>query len=298
MHCANAKHKGSRFRACLPAIAVCLLFSACIPAERGGGNGVAVYYAHENGALHSENRTPPEGAEVLAFALEQIVQPPTDPNLHSVLPPGAAVLGHTLEDGLLTVSVGEGYAELSPIDRSVAEAGFALTFTALDGVERVLIVCEALPGQALPLSAEDLLFADPVIRPLEREVILYFVGDNGLAFESRAMVVRENEHLARHVAESLLNGTQSDHLRSPIPQRTQLLSATVDQGVCYLNLSGAFVIDAGVLEEQRLALAVLVYSLTELEDIERVQLLVEDAFVASYGGILLDTPLSRGDVAA
>jgi germination protein M len=277
-----------------------ILFSltACRSAGIDESGTVPVAYLRDDGTLQYVHLALSDDKDTVAYTLEQLFVQPGNTRLRTLLPSGISVLEYTLENGSLTLHFSDGYAEVSPINRSVAEAGITQTMTALDGIDTVTFLCDALPGYHRHFSSDDFLFNDPVIKPLEREITLYFVMGQDLISGHRVVVVRENEHLARYIIESLLSGIQGPDLRTPIPARTQLVSLAIDSGICYLNLSGEFINDMpNDAEEQRLALAVIVYSLTELDDIEGVRFIVEDSFIEHYGAQSTESALTRADIA-
>lgn len=110
-------------------------------------------------------------------------------------------------------------------------------------------------------------------------------------------VTVSGDELALTVAEELLkgNGYASSLVRT-FPENVRILSLEVDYGTAYLNLSKDFVDNHwGTSAGEWVTLNSITYSLTELEEIRRVQLLIEGEKVDfALGNIRTDIPLERG----
>lgn len=74
----------------------------------------------------------------------------------------------------------------------------------------------------------------------------------------------------------LLKGPDSDDAKSVFPSGTKILNVTVTDGVCYVNLDSAFLkTPTGI--NSNVVLYAIVNSLTELDNINKVQILVDGA---------------------
>ena len=84
-----------------------------------------------------------------------------------------------------------------------------------------------------------------------------------------------NNNIARErlVIENLIKGIDEQDAKSPIPSGTKLLNITVTDGVCYVNFDSTFLnVDSGMSAD--VVVYSIVNSLTELDNINKVQLLV------------------------
>ena len=87
-----------------------------------------------------------------------------------------------------------------------------------------------------------------------------------------------NNNIARErlVIENLIKGIDEQDAKSPIPSGTKLLNITVTDGVCYVNFDSTFLnVDSGMSAD--VVVYSIVNSLTELDNINKVQLLVNGA---------------------
>ena len=72
-----------------------------------------------------------------------------------------------------------------------------------------------------------------------------------------------------------------------------MLSGRVDEGICYVNLSQAFLEERPQsLQEQKNVVYSIVRSLCSLSDVQAVQIAVEGENIGSYGAVDVSVPLS------
>ena len=140
-------------------------------------------------------------------------------------------------------------------------------------------------SQVLLTSPED------IVRTVE--VTLYFLDESGnLVEEARRLTVYEGETPAEAVVKALAQRPMDIYagLEPLLPSGVQALSASVENGTCYLNLPGscAALLPEGKME-QRTILEGLVNSLCSLEGVEQVQILLD----GDYQMLLGTQPISR-----
>ncbi len=239
---------------------------------------------------------PPEDApDELAAAIALFASPSRTEGLACALPQGVAVEDWSLERGLVTVRLSDGFLDADDMDRSAAALALTLTLCQLDGVDAVTVTAadqilfSGLVPEAALLLATD---TDPYVRQLR----LYFADgdDRRLISEYHSLTLDEDAAADRYVMEELLRGPNSAELRSAIPAGTELLSCQTEGGVCTVDLSEAFYTgrpDTAVGE--RLAIYSIVDSLTALPQVDSVQLLVEGQIVDRYVYRSLAQPIGR-----
>ena len=201
---------------------------------------------------------------------------PQSAELRSPFPSGVRLRSWRLEEGVLRLDLSEAYGGLSGVDLTIADYCIVLTLCQVEGVEAVDITVE---GEPVTIAAS-----------------LYFLRrSGGLASESREVLVTENDTLATAVMGALMAGPRDqEELYLPLPEGTELLSAAVEAGVCYVNFSRAFTEGAPQSREEaaRLLYAV-VDTLCSLDQVEAVHLLVEGESLDRYGGVPTRNPLEK-----
>lgn len=130
------------------------------------------------------------------------------------------------------------------------------------------------------------------------EVTLFFGDRQGshVIPESRT-VEPGNEPLGKVVVEGLIAGPEDPFLVSVMPRGTRVLSFEVREGLARVDFSREFRDNhPGGTTGEAMTLNALVFSLTELEGIERVQILVEGREGETLGHVVFDEPFTRGPI--
>ncbi len=134
--------------------------------------------------------------------------------------------------------------------------------------------------------------------PTARDVTLFF-GDRQAMFvmpEARR-VDPGAEPLGKVLVRELIKGPDDPFLTANMPRGTQLRSFTVKDGVARVDFSKEFRDNhPGGTAGEAMTLSSLVFTLTELPEIEKVQILIEGKTGDTLGHVVLDEPLGRGPV--
>ncbi|MDR2670128.1 MAG: GerMN domain-containing protein [Oscillospiraceae bacterium] len=267
-------------------------------------DGLTVYYVAdwESGAL--DQMLAPfvfDAAGVtdpIAFAAGHLLSAPEGERLRSAFPAGMRVLSASLESGTLTVDLSAASA-FSGAAVTVAGACAALTLCELPDVRALRLTVEGQPCPELDrvLTARDFVTDSLALRPVERQLTLYFVSaaTSVLTRETRVVFIRENESAERYVVEELLGGPKLSGLLPLVGFDISPLSVRTEGGLCYVNLPAAFY-DTEPEVPPELVLDAFVLSLTELPGVEAVQFQKDGASAFFYGSHSLFDPLPRPEL--
>lgn len=195
---------------------------------------------------------------------------------------------------VLRLDLSAEYGELSGIDLTLAECCIVLTLCQLDSVDWVQINVAGIPGQVRPyLSPSNIIFTGAEEEPREFLVELYFPrsGGRGLGFESRKLILTEDDDLYTEVTRALLAGPESTGLHSPFPEELEVLGSKLDGGVCHVNFSSHLLEPDASSAEHDLLLYSIVDTLGNLDSVNSVQLLVEGEPLLHYGSVDTSIPL-------
>lgn len=278
--------------------ALCLLLSAC-GGNRVGGTAETLYFeaadATSGSVIRTEKRNFEQDTVTPADLVQALLDGPQDGDLTAPFPKGTILRACTVNPDTETASVdfSEPYGGLSGVDLTIANSCVTLTLCQLSQVEAVTITVD---GQPLPFHDRALRLSDLVLTGAEGEPIqvtaqLYYLRGNGLAKEEREVLIMESETSVIAVLNALLDGPKSDEDRLPLPDGTELISAAVENGVCYVNFSAPFRDGAPGGREASLLLYAIVDTLCALDSVSAVHLLVEGESLASYGGVPTSAPL-------
>lgn len=250
-------------------------------------------------AVAREGRQWEETPTVEELMLALLAGPRSD-ELYAPFPGGVTVQSITMDEETQTVQVdlSEQYGGLAGFDLTVADYCIALTLCQLPQVETVKVTVE---GKSIPyrdrqeMRAGDVLLTGITEEPNTFLAALYFPSRSGgtLTAEYRQVTRSGDSEPVEIVMAELLRGPTNKEGNSSLPERTQLLSLSVDDGVCQVDLSAEFLLNAPHEGEQAgLTLYAVVNTLCALAGVNQVQLLIEGETVESYGGVSASAPLS------
>lgn len=286
-------------------LCLALLLAACVQTtEPDGGEGYFLYYpaadlssvaggdailARTLTVEDTETLTTEELAEHLLTAL---LDDAPDTAVRAPMPEGTTLVELSVLGSRARVDLSRHYARLAGIDLTLADYCLTLTLTQLEGINAVSITSG---GRELPYrKTQTLTAADPLLstredalRPIT--VSLYFLDkkSGGLGAETQVLALYEGQTRVNAVLEALARGPENEELSALLPEGFAVLSARVEEGVCYLNLSAG----ADLGASPPLALSSLVSSLCSLDSVERVQFVVDGEIVPTLAGVAVDEPL-------
>lgn len=273
-----------------------LLAAGCSAPPPEAGDGYQVYYSaladrSAQNALVSEPYGSEPPAEPIPDLVAALLDGPDSPGLSSPFPEGVRLLSWALEEGVLHLDLSEQYGGLSGVNLTVADACLTLTLCQVEGVEAVYVTVEGReipyrPSQAL--TPEELLLSDGRDIPSSVSLSFWFprTDGSGLGAETRELAARDT--LLQDVLTSWADGPSADGLEAALPQGAEVRSVTLEDGLCTVDLSQAFLDGLPADSDQaRLAVYALVNTLSQVDGVEQVQLLVE--------GEAMGQPLSPDD---
>jgi spore germination protein GerM len=219
----------------------------------------------------------------------------TPQGARSAIPTGWSFASHGSQtDGLLILNFSG--RTVSPIEESLALACMTRTFLQVSEIRRVKI-CPPGDREPMILAADDLLLEDMGMFTRE-EIVLYF-PDEQLRYLRRVthMVDADTEtDKSAYIMNRLLEREGEAAPNTCIPRGTRLLDIEVENGVCILDLSSEFVRDMPRdFRTIRLAVYSIVNSLTELEEIQTVDIKVANSPLEQLGLLDLSHGLQRDE---
>lgn len=112
---------------------------------------------------------------------------------------------------------------------------------------------------------------------------LYFANENGdrLKKENISVYYSSNVPLEREVVEHLLKGPKSEELKPTLSPNTKILSVSIVEGICYVNLDKSFLTDFMDVQEE-LPLFSIVNSLTDACNVRGVQISVDGKTAVNF----------------
>ena len=220
------------------------------------------------------------------------------------IPENTTLLSLTRDENVAIVNFSNAFYGATDIDNSLAAATIVMTLCDTKIVEKVKILVE---GQELINSdkiAYGALGSDDIISDASqakntRVISLYFPTKfgNALQAEKRTVTQNDKEPIEKIAISELMKGSYSlNDGQKLIPAEAKLISTEIKDGVCFVNFSKEFVDKrtAGSSAEL-LTIYSIVNTLTELDNIDKVQFLIEGKKVETYGEMVFDEPFVKNE---
>ncbi len=295
-----------RIFALLAVIALALSFAAC----GGDSESYTVYYKNSDGdrligeKAKMENGKKASAEEIIKFLVGKLSESPKSDGGINVLPDGTKLLEVKMQGKTAVVDISDEYYLNKDVDELLARVAIVNTLCEVDGIERVLIKIEGAPLVSTTTGAEigaigrnDVASGPQDSTVTDKEtVIIYFPDKDGtqLVPESREIEIQASLSVERLIISELAKGPEGKELVQVIPSDIKVIGIETKDGVCFVNLSGDSVAKvSGGTTSTTMALYSIVNSLTELEGIDSVQVLVDGKTGAEFGSYVLDVPLER-----
>ncbi len=214
-----------------------------------------------------------------------------------VVPRGLEINSISIDNGTLTIDFNAVYNSMTAGEELAFRTAAVYTFTSLDFVDYLLITVDGselktAKGMLMgKLGREDVIMnGDISAEPTNYEILtLYFENSEGsaLSTEIREVQVNPNLPVERYIVEQVIAGPEDKSLRSTVPYDTKIRDISTADGVCYVDLSVEFVNKQLGLEKDALAAVYsIVNSLCEIEDVTKVQFLIEGEKLDSYRNVI------------
>lgn len=273
-----------------------VLCCACAGREDGQkGTAYQIYYVNneETKIISREywSETTDE-ALLLEELLEQLAVISDRLEYETPLAKEFTLVGHTLDHGVLTLDFDERYKDLRGAREVLVRASIVRTVTQLKQVESVAFTVKGeqlvdQAGVAIGVMNDESFIenAGSEINAYEKvDLLLYFANESGdyLVEENRRNVVyNSNISLEKLVVEKLVEGPMAEGVYPTINPATKVLSVTVKDGICYVNLSGDF-----LNQPYNVTSDVTIYSITnslvEMPNVNKVQISVDGETNIAY----------------
>lgn len=230
-----------------------------------------------------ETETKDRIVEVLSFLSDV----PDSKELKPALSGGIYIVSYNYEDGQVMVSLSDKYKELSKTTEVLTRAALVRSLTNIPGVEYVMLTVNGEPlvdssGTAIGIMKAD-MFLDGAGTPFntyeQTTIRLYFANEtgDGLISINRNLLHNmdmSNVSMEKLVIEQLIKGPVNDSSYPTINPETKLLSVTVKDGICYVNLDSAFLTPVNNVTSE-VVIYSIVNSLVELTNVNKVQISVD-----------------------
>lgn len=296
------------------AVIVCMILLPCLffMGSKLGSSGLEsaeVYYlVSANNSLKEVRENimlEAETSDMAFHLLELMKEDPKKDGMVSAVPAEIEFLSVYLENKTATVDVSAPYLALGNAEEVVCRSAIVWTLTSLENIDNVELTVEGRPlrnqqGEEIGVMNRQNVCIDGNVPAETTEYAilkLYFTNADGTDFQIEDRVVEVNANQAREktILEQLIAGPLEKGCYATVPSDTKIRDVTTTKdGICYVNLSQDFLTKtASANINEVVTVYSIVNSLCELEEVEKVQFLVEGEKIEDYKGVLdFSTPFT------
>lgn len=252
--------------------------------------------------VHSYKMKATDKTEMLEELIEALSKTPEKLEYKVPFAMGFEVKSTTLKEGRVQLDLSENYHSLPSTTEVLVRAAIVRTLTQLPGVRYVEIFIEGNPlcdnaGNVIGMMSSDLFIDNDgnEINTYElARVKLYFANVEGdkLIGAYREKYYSTNMPMERFVVEELIAGPSGkiEGLYPSINPEVKVLGVTTQDGVCYVNLDAGFLSIINNVPTE-MSIYSIVNSLSELSNVNKVQILVNGEVPSSFGSSVYERNL-------
>ncbi len=282
-----------------------LLFAGCGAGKEEQEASFSIYYLNKSETKVVRRDYTPINSQTDALINECIVALSTKPKDVELKSPigNLTVLDCTLNGGQLRLDFDKNYYQAVAIPEVLRRAAIVRTLSQIEGVDGVMFTVMGSPivdSKEQPvgvMTAET--FIDNTgaeINAYERtDLRLYFADEDGTRLVStvESVAYSSNISMEKLVTEHIISGPMTNEAYPTASSEIKIVSVTVKDGICYVNLSQEFLTKIrGVTDE--VVIYSFVNSLTELPNISKVQFMIDGETEITFGDhIYLSAPFER-----
>ncbi|HKM03514.1 MAG TPA: GerMN domain-containing protein [Lachnospiraceae bacterium] len=244
-----------------------------------------------------------ENVKVIEDIVKILQTVPEKTDLKAPLSGNASLISCNVDGEQLYLNFDEHYKELSSTTEVLIRAALVRTFTQLPGVKYVNFLVKGVPLTDTNGNPVGIMTAEQFIDNAGNEISTYekaslrlFFADEsgeGLIEVVRQVVFNSNISMEKLVLEQLILGPNNEESSPTINPETKVISVTVKDGVCYVNLDESFLTQIYDVTSD-ITLYSITNSLVELSNINKVQISINGETDILYREkISLDTVFER-----
>ena len=281
---------------------MCLLCLGCgrENGQNGTDSGYTIYYLNASGNQLVGNPYEPQAGDQETLVQELMAAlntVPTDLECQSAIPSQVEKMSFRVEANVLHLYADANYALMDSVKEILCRAALTKTLTQIPAIDYLTIYCAEQPimdGAGNPvgmLAASDFVDSIRDVNSFEKtEMTLYFANETGdmLVAEKREVMRSTNTSVEKLIVEQLIEGPKGIGRFATMPKDVKLLSVSVNETVCSINLDAAFLNNTLEVKEY-IPIYSIVNSLSELSTVSRVQIRINGSEDAVFRDLI---PLS------
>lgn len=240
--------------------------------------------------------------ELPELLIKELIAGPSDKRSQRIMSSKTKLLHMDTDTPDVTLDFSSEYLSDDASQNVLATYAVVKTLCGLENINSVKITVEqkdvlSSDGTVIgPLSNNDINIASENAEVSSRDIILYFASKDisTLVKEIHTIKITDKQPIEQYIISELIAGPLNKDLQPTLTTDTALISAETKDGVCYVNFKSGFLDkNSGSEQKTRLALYSIVNSLTELENVHQVQILIDGKKVDKFGTMVIGDLLTR-----
>ncbi len=235
--------------------------------------------AYEYREMRAENT---EG--LLNEALEFLREEPEDENYKPPLPEDVRIESYEIEHNQLYLNFSVEYMDMLKVYEVLCRAALVRTLCQIPEIDYIGFRVADQPlmdlrGKAIGLMNEDQFIenaGEEINAYRTADLTLYYTNETGdkLVSQRVPMEYNSNISLEKLIVERLIDGPPYEGAYPTIPANTRLVSVSVRDGICYVNLDAGF-LETGYNVTESIPIYSIVNSLIRNTDAQKVQISID-----------------------
>lgn len=278
---------GRWIRFFLLGVLLCLGMAGCSGQNEEEESGYRIWYinkdetrlAYEYREMRAENT---EG--LLNEALEFLREEPEDENYKPPLPEDVRIESYEIEHNQLYLNFSVEYMDMLKVYEVLCRAALVRTLCQIPEIDYIGFRVADQPlmdlrGKAIGLMNEDQFIenaGEEINAYRTADLTLYYTNETGdkLVSQRVPMEYNSNISLEKLIVERLIDGPPYEGAYPTIPANTRLVSVSVRDGICYVNLDAGF-LETGYNVAESIPIYSIVNSLIRNTDAQKVQISID-----------------------
>lgn len=266
-------------------LSLIMMFSVmgCNRNEEKSGEYQIYYLNMDKSKIVAEgyDSTGAEGEALVGEILTKLHSGPDTAKLRQTIPANVKINSFKLNGVYLYVDFSEEYYALKPEEEILVRAAIVKSLVQTEACSLVAFTVNNEPllshdGSLVGSMSADTFVENPgkqINSSVEATLNLYFSNKEGtkLVKEIRKVHYSTNISMEKLIMEQLIEGPKKAGMMSTVPSGTKIISISVVDGVCYVNLSDSFRSQNAEVSEE-IVLYSIVNSLSEVQGVSKVQI--------------------------
>ncbi len=278
---------GRWIRFFLLGVLLCLGMAGCSGQNEEEESGYRIWYinkdetrlAYEYREMRAENT---EG--LLNEALEFLREEPEDENYKPPLPEDVRIESYEIEHNQLYLNFSVEYMDMLKVYEVLCRAALVRTLCQIPEIDYIGFRVADQPlmdlrGKAIGLMNEDQFIenaGEEINAYRTADLTLYYTNETGDKLVSQRVLMEYNSNISleKLIVERLIDGPPYEGAYPTIPANTRLVSVSVRDGICYVNLDAGF-LETGYNVTESIPIYSIVNSLIRNTDAQKVQISID-----------------------